>query len=511
MCELASDFLRNRRLRHLNDRQVLWEQIEQFTQVVHHSLDLRETALVVANEGRRLIGCDRVSVAFARGRRYVIEAVSGLDSIDRRASEVRALGALARAAVATGESLFYSGDDSQLPPQVERALHDYVDRAHAKSLAVIPLTPPEELRGDDRRRRLPRPLGALIIEQFHQREFEEPTSRRIATVVEHGALALTNAQEHSRLFLLPLWKMLGKALWVLEARTLPKAVLAAVVVIAAVAALVITPKDFTLAARGALQPVERRHVFAGVEGVVMETLAEHGAAVAAGDALLLLRNTDLEVEIASLIGQRTTAQEQILSAQRTLLDNARLSPEERERLAGRLLELQETTVGLDRQLELLRQKERQLWVRSPIAGEVVTWRVRDKLMHRPVERGQTLLTVVNPSGPWELELRMPERRVGHLVRAADSLGEDLAVSFHLATHPGQEFQGHVTEIHRTADVQGDDGNTVLVRVALEHDQLPDLRPGATANARVHCGQRPLGYVWLHEAIEAVQTRLMLWF
>jgi multidrug efflux pump subunit AcrA (membrane-fusion protein) len=175
-----------------------------------------------------------------------------------------------------------------------------------------------------------------------------------------------------------------------------------------------------------------------------------------------------------------------------------------------LLELQETAAGLQRQLALLRQKEEQLTVRSPIAGEVVTWRLRDKLVHRPVERGQTLVTIVDPAGPWELELRMPERRVGHLVRAAEGLGEDLDVTFHLATHPGEEFHGMVTELHRTADVQGEDGNTVLVRVAVAREELPDLRPGATVNARVHCGRRPLGYVWLHEAIEAVQSRVMFW-
>lgn len=512
MCDLAADFLKRRRLRHLHDRQALWEQLEQFTRAVHASLDQRETALVIANEGRRLIGCDRVSVAFVRGRRCVVEAVSGLDSIDRRASEVRALGKLAAAAVAADEPLYFTGDDSRLAPQIERALHDYVDRAHAKSLAVIPLAPPVEEPRDEtaRRRRRPRPLGALVVEQFHQRAFEEPTQQRINTVVQHSALALTKAQEHSRLFLLPLWKALGRVKWVIEARTLPKTLLAAAVLAAAVAALVLLPKDFALAARGALQPVERRHVFANVEGVVTAALVEHGQEVAAGQELVRLRNTDLEVEIASLIGQRTTTQEQILSIQRTLLDNPRLSPDERERLSGRLLELQETANGLERQLMLVQQKEEQLIVRSPLAGQVVTWRVQDKLMHRPIERGQALVTVVDPAGSWELELHMPERRVGHLVRAQRALGDDLPVAFYLATHPGQEYHGRVTEVHHTADVHGDDGNTVRVRVAIDRNELPDLRPGATVNARVLCGQRPLGYVWFHEVLEAIQSKIVFW-
>jgi hypothetical protein len=174
------------------------------------------------------------------------------------------------------------------------------------------------------------------------------------------------------------------------------------------------------------------------------------------------------------------------------------------------LELQETAAGLGRQLELLRHKEEQLVIRSPLAGQVVTWRVRDKLMHRPVERGQAVVMVVDPHGPWELELRMPERRVGHLVRARHSQGEDLPVTFHLATHPGEEFHGRVTEVHRTADVRDDEGASVLVRVAIDRQQLPDLRPGATVNASVLCGQRPIGYVWFHEAIEAVQAKVVFW-
>ena len=63
ICEFAGDYLKGRRLRHLADKQTLWEQLETFTRTAHEKLDVRETAYTIANEGRRLIGCDRVSVA----------------------------------------------------------------------------------------------------------------------------------------------------------------------------------------------------------------------------------------------------------------------------------------------------------------------------------------------------------------------------------------------------------------------------------------------------------------
>ncbi len=68
MCELAGDFLKSHQLRHFSDRQVLWSRLEDFTRAVHASLEPIETAYTIANEGRRLIECDRVSVADPQGQ-----------------------------------------------------------------------------------------------------------------------------------------------------------------------------------------------------------------------------------------------------------------------------------------------------------------------------------------------------------------------------------------------------------------------------------------------------------
>ena len=63
-------------------------------QVVHRSLDSRATCYAIVNESRRLIRSDRVSITLRRGKRQKVVAVSGLDSIDRRADEVRRFGGL---------------------------------------------------------------------------------------------------------------------------------------------------------------------------------------------------------------------------------------------------------------------------------------------------------------------------------------------------------------------------------------------------------------------------------
>ena len=143
MCELAADFLKSHQLRHYSDRQVLWSRLEDFTRSVHASLEPLETAYTIANEGRRLVECDRVSVAIRKGRKCVIEAVSGQDVFDKRSNTVRLLARLASAVVATGDPIWYTGDTQDMAPQVEEAIQEYIDEAHSKTVAVLPLSCPK--------------------------------------------------------------------------------------------------------------------------------------------------------------------------------------------------------------------------------------------------------------------------------------------------------------------------------------------------------------------------------
>ena len=92
-----------------------------FTRTAHEKLHVRETAYTIANEGRRLIGCDRVSVAIRHGGKCYIESVSGQDTFDKRSNVTVMLGKLATAVVKTGEDVWYSGDTSNMAPQVEAA------------------------------------------------------------------------------------------------------------------------------------------------------------------------------------------------------------------------------------------------------------------------------------------------------------------------------------------------------------------------------------------------------
>jgi multidrug efflux pump subunit AcrA (membrane-fusion protein) len=520
MCELASGYLKSRRLRQLEENQTLWKQIESLVGTLYASLDVRETAYAIVNEGRRMIGCDRVSVAIQCGGRCQIEAVSGLDTIDRRAAEVRDLSRLAEVVLQTGEPLWSDGSEEDLPPQIQEPLQSYLDRSHARVVAVLPLgipsSPQEENEQTAERhggRCLQKASGALIIEQLRAASITETLRTRSEIVAHHSGASLANAIEHSSLFLLPLWKSLGQVTWLFRGRTLPKTLLAVTAVAAATVALAIVPTDFEVAARGKLQPAQRREIFAPQDGLIARVPVEHGQIVDAGAVLAELTNTDLDLQLAALLGRQTTNQERLAALSRTLLDNkggaARLSPADENRLTGEMLQLQQESQNLERELALLRDKQRQLTVVAPQRGQIVTWKVRDLLLSRPVARGQGLLTLANPDGAWELELNLPERRLVH-VQAASGNSKPLPVSFVLSSHPGQTFHGQVVEIEQAAEVRGDEGNTVLVRVAVTKEELPPLHDQTTATAKLNCGRTSIGYAWFCDLIETVQTKVLFW-
>ena len=65
----------------------------------------------------------------------------------------------------------------------------------------------------------------------------------------------------------------------------------------------------------------------------------------------------------------------------------------------------------------MRQQLAELEVHSPLAGVVITWDAERQLAGRPVKRGDSLLTVADLSGPWELLLDVPDGRAGPILAA----------------------------------------------------------------------------------------------
>ena len=211
--------------------------------------------------------------------------------------------------------------------KLRKAVNDYVDESHTKRLAVLPLKEEipesnEELEGKKTKRR-ENILGAIIIEQLVDSREPEGMMQRIDVVRKHSATALTNAQEHESLFLMPLWKLLGKTQFLVTARNLPKTLLATAVLAATIFALCTVQYDFTVVADGKLLPEIRRDVFAHLDGMVEEVTVSHGELVKEGQILARQRSPDLEAQIQQLLGNIAETEKDIRSTEnrRNMLDS----------------------------------------------------------------------------------------------------------------------------------------------------------------------------------------------
>lgn len=528
VCEVAGEYVKTRRLRHFATKQSLWEQLEAFTSLVHQKLDSRETAYTIANEGRRLIGCDRVTVVLRKGSKYRVAAISGQDTFDKRSNVVRLLQNLATTVARTGEDLWFEGDTSDLAPQVEKAVNAYVDESHTKQLAVLPLreaVEEEEKPGEKVKPKRENILGAIIIEQLVDSRTPEGMLQRIDVVRRHSSTSLTNAQYLEGLFLLPLWRMLGKTRVLVTARNLPKTVLALIAITGLVAALSLVPYEFTVVADGKLLPERRDDIFAGLDGTVKELLVDHGDLVRQGQVLARMESVDLDQQIAQIRGETQEVIEQIGTVKRErdiILNRGSQNKDvEVQQLAGRMAQLQVKLDSLGKQKQMLEEKKKRLTVTAPIDGKVVTWELRKLLENRPVRQGQMMMKLADPTSPWELEIYVPEAKMGHIVSRLRKLREQdpqakLKVDFILETHSSETLTGVVERIATQAEVRGEDGNTVQMRVSFAQKDLERLvenpaealKVGADVKAKVRCGEHAVGYVLFSDLFEFVQSRIL---
>lgn len=504
-CELAAEFYSLQQLRQLRTRESVRDRFDAFSTAVHQSLDFDTTAYTIANDGRDLLECDRLSLLVRRRTKYRLAAVSGAHRLERRSNAVRRLETLATSVLATGQPLYYAGGNlDELPPEIKQPLSAYLDESHARVLAISPLY--DSIHGDQPE--TPSTIGALVVEQFDADAVED-FGVRIDSLSRHAEPALRNALEFRKW---PVPRVVRNSAWYLRAEQLPRTVLVLAAIVAAVLSLVLVPADFEIEAKGTLQPRQRRDVFAPRDGRVDEILTSENKDVAADSPLLVLRDPQLDLEFKRIWGDMQTAEKRLAAVQvkrvAAEFGDAK-SRAEAKQFSAEESEIKEQLKSLQAQYEILQQQQAELTIRSPIAGRILTWDVEQLLESRPVQTGQILMTVANPKGPWELELHVPDGDVGHILDAQQTAdGKPLNLTFILATEPNVTYEETVEDIALSTELDAEQQPSVLVSANIKESQISRKRPGATVIARIHCGRRSIGYVWLRELIAAIQTHVL---
>lgn len=528
-------------------------QIEQFARLVHGTLNPTEVAYQVANEGRKLIECDRLSVGVRHARKKVtVEAVSGADVVEKASTHVRRMRYLMQAVLLWGEPLVFKGQkDAGLPPDVASALDEYLHESQPKLLVVQPIR-------DDREKDTTKPArSVLVLESFNPPENADPLIQRLEVIGKHAAPALYNAAEMRRIPLKPLWWPIAKVQEGVGGKAKFFTLLALALLVGLTAAMILVPYPLRMEAKGQLLPVEVAQIFPPRTGVVKEIRAKPGATISPGYEAALLHDGELEAKYGEQMGRASESHGQVLQLVR-ILDNPDLDPKEkaeyRQRLASAESQRDEAEAVMrsyDRQFNGGR-KPRTVGdflalapdfdpnIKRPSGASV--WTVlsddkRESLLGKTVRPDQELMRVGNLQGKWHIELKIPQRNMGQILKAfgdpklhkeePDTKRKYLDVDVLLASQPDASYLGRLYRDGISAQAvpsktdhdETEPVVTAYVKLNLDRSDFPESMKipqdqfvtGLEVRTRIRCGSHSLGYSMFHGVYEWFYEKVVFFF
>lgn len=475
----------------------------EFSHKLHQTLDPQQVAVTAVNETCARLGCERAWLFEQRGQRWVINAVSGQKQVRQLSPQVRSLTKLVNSVASRKSRFLFTGTDLELPASVTNRLMDYLHESGVQMLLLEPLIAPHPDTNE-----VPSPSvhvsGILVCEQFQDNLPAPGMMRHIEAWSQQIALAVRNSRRHHRLLLLPGMQFLSQAYDGIKSSR-PLIALACVLMLALlITGMTCTQQELQVSSRGHLMPVLQRRVFTPLEGDIVEVFVSEAEVVTQGQPLLRIRSTALELNELTLTSQ---LQERIQNRD-ALRAGLRTALAERERNESARVQAQIESLSIDinslkQRLELLAQEQSKLVILSPINGTVTTSQPRMKLLNRPVQRGETLLEVMDQTGPWRIELKIPESRAGHVLQQFASQAET-SVKFRTSSHPEQVQHTRVSAIGDRTSLSSDFGTVVNAYCEIGPDSVPDQRIGADVTAQIRCGPRNLLFIYFGELWEFLQ-------
>jgi hypothetical protein len=525
---LATVYTRNHRLRQMVGQEKLWTQLEAFTRQIHATLNPTEVSYLVANEARRLVECDRISIGLRRGKKAAVEAISGADVVEKRSNLVQLMRMLFQRVMVWGEKLIYTGiKDDSLPPDVLDALDNYLAESNSKLLVIMPLR--DERESETKKP----PRSALMMECFEPNATPDQLVARLEVVGRHAASAFYNALEHRRIPMRWIWMPIAKVQEGLggKARAIITSITLAVVLL--IGALIWVPYPLTMKAKGNLLPVERQYVFPPVGGTIREFKVDKGSVVFKGTPIVLMRmDPENEKEITTLQGDINTLEREIDSllaesrdakepSARNLADSrAREKKKQRDSLVKKLANFQEL-FNVDDQVP------GGFLVTSPMDGIVLNSDFRQELTGKYVKSTDPILRVGRIEGEWEIEVKIPQKHIGQVLQAFDKVGKDeLDVYILLSTAPAQgPFLGklHRKDVGGQANPNKEEMNesepVVRAWVRIEGDDIPEgkqlprdfLLTDTQVDVKIACGKRAMGYSLFYGVWEYFYEKVVFFF
>ena len=275
--------------------------------------------------------------------------------------------------------------------------------------------------------------------------------------------------------------------------------------------LIFMPWELKMKVDGVMHPTLRRTIFSQSECMIAEVLISEQETVNSGQPLLQIEDPDLETQISTARLEYESVGHQIVGLN-SKANLPGLEPSERDDIRISIVTASQKQQSLIKQLAILEKKQSYQTVLSPINGVVVTPNPETKLPRMPATRDMALLEVADLSGPWQLELKIPEGRVGYVDQALENADDQkLPVEFKIGSNPNLTLQGKLISVSRRAVPSELGVNEFRAIVEIEAEELEncrdELRSGVGVTARIFCGKKSSGFVCFYQIIDFLRTKV----
>ena len=530
MAAFISLYQRNHQLRTMVGQQDLWVKLEAFARQIHASLNTTEVAYLIANEARRLVEVDRISVATRPGSKCVVTAISGADVVEKRSNLVQLMRALFDAVIQWGERLVYTGTkDDSLPPKVLEALDAYLGESNSKILVIMPLV--------DEREKEPKRMArsALMMECFETNLQPEQLLARLDVVGRHAASALFNAQEYRRIPMRFLWLPLAKlqdglggkakAIWTLALTGLSVLILM----------MIFVPFPLKMEATGKVLPKDRRWVYPPIPGNVEDFPAsiKSGAKVSKNNTLVKMFDFELGEKIKKLQLEIENARPRAVASRGDIMDMRPMDSSTIEDAKNTIRENTKSLHQLQKRLNINLARPGEFKITAPLSGIVLSANFREEFLNKNVRPGEQLIRMgytdtENPRlSDWEIELRIPQKHYGQVLNAFKNKkpGEALDVDVLFTSEPTRSFRAKLRKdrIASTANAHKDDNNeaeqVIIAWASIDDAEIPEadrippslLLTEGEVHTRIRCGNRAMGYSLFYGVYEFAYEKVIFPF
>ncbi|MBM4094502.1 MAG: efflux RND transporter periplasmic adaptor subunit [Planctomycetes bacterium] len=420
-----------------------------------------EACHVLADEMQTWLGCQEVVVGLCRPGSTTcrVEAISQVDAFPAHGQKARAAQAVLQEAIARSDVSCWPARDEGS----RHALKAHEQYASSCPAEVVVSSPLRDARGDVR--------GAWLF------------AGRAAVVSSDSTMSLIAAAQSPVACVLQLLAraQAGRVRGVVHAaarairRRRGQVVLAA---LALVVGLLWVPVPHRVPCDCQLEPVTRRFVAAPFAGPLRETCVEPGDVVRQGQLLARMDGREIRWELAGVqadLYRATKARAGHVASHKA--GEAEVARHEVDRLRFRE--------------ELLKSRDQELEIRSPVDGMIVSGDLKDA-QGMPLKVGEVLFEVA-PLDAMVVELAVPEDDVKFV-----ETGMPVAMS--LDAFPTRRFSAQVGRVHPRAELR--DGENVFVAEVILESERGELLPGMRGHGRVAVGNARLGWILFRRPVAA---------